>query len=146
MDMELGWETLLLEYWAEQAQKSASFGSCKLQLKQTKITLGIRRLHHHACVLETCSVSGTLKISWLQSVMCKKPGLHRGSSTGKKVPCNDNQMSMNEWLGEPGRPEATPGNWTPSPARPQPGLLRSTRTVGFAGQEVFWFPWVNHVL
>lgn len=51
MDMELGWETLLLEYWAEQVQESASFGSCKLQFKQTKITLGISRLHHHACVL-----------------------------------------------------------------------------------------------
>lgn len=71
--MGLGWETLPLEYWAEQARESASFGSRELQLKQTETTFGIRRLHHHACILYTCRVSRTLETSRLQSVMCKKP-------------------------------------------------------------------------
>lgn len=61
--MGLGWETLLLEYWAEHARESASFGSCELQLKQTEITFGVRRLHHRACILYTCRVSRALKTS-----------------------------------------------------------------------------------
>lgn len=106
--MGLGWETLPLEYWAEQARESASFGSRELQLKQTETTFGIRRLHHHACILYTCRVSRTLKTSRLQSVMCKKLGLHSGCSAGKTVPSNDSRASVSEWLGGPGRPGATP--------------------------------------
>lgn len=39
--MELGWETLLLEYWAEQVQEGASFGSYEsCSLNKQKLLLG----------------------------------------------------------------------------------------------------------